>query len=104
MIDYRFTGRIGSDNEPMDIRLRTDAVSTNDQTFNITQIQVGQNFSANDKQDSTYLRWLSETFNEKNTTLGAMISFCMNNNIDLRSYDKNGNVAWVVNDASASSS
>jgi hypothetical protein len=102
MIDYRFSGR-GSDNEYVDIRFRTDAISTNDQTFNITQVQKGQNFSVNDKNDDIYQKHLSQ-FQLKNTTLGEMIACAIANNYDLRSYNSKGVEAWVVNDASASQS
>lgn len=104
MIDYRFTGRIGSEYAYVDVRFRTDAISTTDQTFNITQVQVGQEFSTQDKQNEVYQKWLSSTFKETNTTLGAMIAFAQDNDLDLRSYNTNGTEAWVVNDASASAS
>lgn len=104
MIDYRFTGRISSEYEYVDIRFRTDAINSTDQTFNITQVQVGQEFTTKDKSDAVYQRWLSGNFKETNTTLGAMIQFSINNNLDLRAIDSKGNETFVVNDASASAS
>lgn len=103
MIDFRFTGR-GADNEYVDIRFRTDAISSTDQTFNITQIQKGQEFHSIDKQDAIYQKHFGATFKETNTTLGAMTQFAIDHNYDLRSYDKNGVETFLVNDASASQS
>lgn len=103
MIDYRFTGR-GADNEYCDIRFRTDAINSTDQTFNITQVQKGQEFASSDIQDDVFQKHFGEAFKLINTTLGEMIAFAIAHNYDLRSYDKNGVEAIIVNDASASSS
>lgn len=106
MIDFRFTGRFGSgaDTDPCDIRFRTDALSASDGTFNITQIQDGQTFSTSDKQSYVYRKWFWPLFREQNTTLGAMTQFAIDNDLDLRAYDKDGNFYWIVNDDSASAS
>ncbi len=103
MIDYRFTGR-GADNEYVDIRFRTDAISSTDQTFNITQIQKGQQFHNTDPQDDIYQKHFGAVFQLTNTTLGAMISFAMAHNYDLRAYSSTGVETFIVNDASASQS
>lgn len=103
MRDFRFTGR-GADNEYVDVRFRTDALSSTDQTFNITQVQVGQVFASSDIQSDVFQKHFGEDFKLINTTLGAMIQYAMDNNYDLRAYDSEGVETILVNDASASSS
>lgn len=103
MIDYRFTGR-GADNEYVDVRFRTDAISTNDQTFNVTQIQKGQEYHQTDKQDAVVQKHFGSWMNRANHTLGFFIQFAIDHNYDLRSYTSRGVEAFVVNDASASQS
>lgn len=101
MIDYRFTGRLGTEYQYIDVRFRTDAMRADDGFFNITQIQTGQNFDVTDKQHTSYLKWFSGTFKETNTSLGALKQFAIQKNLDLRAY-KDGVETIIYNDDSAS--
>lgn len=101
MIDYRFTGRLGTEYQYIDVRFRTDAIQPTDEFFNIQQIQVGQQFDVNDKQHSSYLKWFNATFKEESTSLGAMKAFAIEKDLDLRAY-KNGVETVIYNDDSAS--
>lgn len=102
MIDYRFTGRIGSGYDYVDVRFRTDAITTSHNFFNITQVQVGPEFTTADKQNNVYQKWFSPLFKETNSSKAVMIQFAMDNDLDLRAYDQNGTESIIFNDDSAS--
>ena len=102
MIDLRFTGHMSGDY--IDIRFRTDMINIDDANFNITQIQEGVDFSANDKQSTVYLKHLSGSFQEKNTSLAVCKQFAIDNGLNLRAYSKDNTVTSLVHDFSDSTS
>ena len=103
MKDLRFTGHLGG--TKVDIRLRTDMINSDDQLFNITQIQDGQEFGTNDKKSLTYQNYFSGTFKETNNSIGTAKQFAIDNGLDLRIYSGDGkSEGYLVNDESVSAS
>lgn len=103
MIDYRFTGHM-DDGVYVDIRFRTDAINITDTNFNVLQIQEGQEFGSTDKQGDKYLKYFSGTIKETNSTYFTMYDLAVENGLNLRAYDSEGNETNVILEDSVSTS
>ena len=69
MKDVRFYGVVGTID--VDITFRTDAISQDDENFNVTQVTVGPQFQTTDKSDDDHVA-LFNGIKEVNHTLTDM--------------------------------
>lgn len=120
MVDYRVSGHINTNGKrySVDFRFRTDAINATDNKFNILQVSVGSGFIGDNtavdnvvNTDSNYLRFFSGyvdptakkyVFQRQESSLGHMITFCMNYGLDLRQYVGNAKGTYIVVDSSHS--
>jgi len=69
MKDVRFYGVVGTTD--VDITFRTDAISQDDENFNVTQVTVGDEFQTTDKSDADHVALFND-IKEVNHTLTDM--------------------------------
>lgn len=87
MKDLRFYGVSGSIN--VDITFRTDMIGNTDENFNITQIQVGEEFNVNDKSDEDHVALFND-FKELPNTLTTFKAFAASKGLSLSIADSTG--------------
>jgi hypothetical protein len=102
MKDLRLTGHLNGDF--IDVRLRTDMINADDENFNIVQVQEGEEFATSDEQSEVFQKHLSGTFKRMNNALSTTKQFAIDNGLNLRMYDAEGNVTSLVHDHSDSTS
>lgn len=93
MKDLRFYGISGS--TAVDITFRTDLVNASAENFNITQIQVGPQFSVNDKSDADHTALFND-FKELPSNLTTFKNFAIAKGLSLSIADGNGDNLTVL--------
>ena len=93
MKDLRFYGTSGS--AVVDITYRTDLVNASAENFNITQIQVGDEFNVNDKSDANHAALFND-FKELPSNLTAFKNFAIAKGLSLSIADGNGDNLTVL--------
>lgn len=87
MKDLRFYGISGA--TTVDITFRTDMIGTTDENFNITQIQVGEQFDVNDKSDEDHINLFND-FKELPNNLTTFKNFAAAKGLSLSIADSTG--------------
>lgn len=103
MKDLRFTGSI--DGDVIDVTLRTDMINDDDHSFNIAQVQVGDEFGAGAVQSDIFQKHFASTFSLTNSTVSIAKDFATSNGLDLAISNSDGSGKdYVVDDDSVSNS
>lgn len=107
MKDYHFFGRIGSD--PIDVTLRTDALSIDTPNMTVHQIQIGRTFGKpTDNLQRGFDRNMAPFIGPSSgptVSKTDMVAFAQANDLDLSCADTDGkNRVYLVDESSISNS